>query len=477
MRLTKIFNLNDPGWGRGNPSGSGQSEQNNRPSQGLQDPSARPQDSSSPPKGEGLRPPQGDNPPDLDRVFEDFAKRLKSVFGDGSGGGNRRPPNNNNGRSPKRPVVPSPKLFRLGVIAAVVIGAGVWASSGFYIVREGQVGVVTQFGKYYRTVGPGFQWHIPSPIQSVQTVDVSRVRSFSVGYRDNARNKVLPESLMLTEDENIVDVQFDVQYRLKAGMPTEPTQRSAAADYLFETVSPDEAVRQAAETAMREVVGKQSMNKILYESRTQAAIDVRQLMQNILDRYHTGIEVITVAIQNVQPPEQVQAAFEDAIKAGQDNERQKNEGNAYASKVVPEARGHASRLIQDAEGYKAAVVGQAQGEADRFLSVEKAYAQAPAITRERMYISTMEELYSASSKVLLDTKSGNNMIYLPIDKIIGSQSKAVAAPVATESAGNATATTAPKSASSMAYREVAPSYGPSELTRDRNAFSRMRPAE
>lgn len=475
MRLTKIFNLNDPGWGRGNPSGSSSPEQGSR--QGQEgDSTSRPQDASpQPPKDNSSRPQQGDMPPDLDQVFDEFSKRLKSVFGSGnSGGGKPRSPRPPAG-GPRRPSAPSPKAFKFGAVAALVIAAGVWASSGFYIVREGQVGVVTQFGKYYRTVGPGFQWHIPAPIQSVQTVDVSRVRSFSVGYRDNARNKVLPESLMLTEDENIVDVQFDVQYRLKAGMPTEPTQRSAAADYLFETVSPDESVRQAAETAMREVVGKQSMNKILYESRTQAAIDVRQLMQNILDRYHTGIEVITVAIQNVQPPEQVQAAFEDAIKAGQDNERQKNEGNAYASKVVPEARGQASRLIQDAEGYKAAVIGEAKGAADRFLSVEKVYAQSPAITRERMYISTMEALYSSASKVLMDTKSGNNMIYLPIDKIIDKKSQTepqAAMAGASDSSSNTSATD-----SRSSYKEASPAYAPSELTRDRNAFRRIRPVE
>lgn len=236
---------------------------------------------------------------------------------------------------------------------------------------------------------------------------------------------------MLTEDENIVDVQFDVQYRLKAEMPLETGEYSPAADYIFRLVSPDESVRQAAETAMREVVGKQSMNKILYESRTAAAMDVMKLMQQILDRYQSGIEVTTVAIQNVQPPEQVQAAFEDAIKAGQDNERQKNEGNAYASKVIPEARGQASRMLQDAEGYRATVVGQAQGQAARFESIEKEYAKAPEITRERMYISTLEDVFKNASKVMVDTEGGNNMMYLPIDKLIEQTSSATSAPAAT----------------------------------------------
>ncbi|WP_204319024.1 FtsH protease activity modulator HflK [Pelistega ratti] len=413
--MMNIFNLNDSGWGRGNPSPpSGQD--NNKDN--------RPQDTHTPPRS------KEDAPPDLDQIFNDFSKRLSSVFG---GGGRGKSPNQQGGG--RRTPEPSPKMFKVGVVTIGVVALGIWLASGFFIVREGQLGVVTHFGKYDRTVSPGFQWHIPAPIEKVQVVDVATVRSFSVGYRENARNKVLPEALMLTEDENIVDVQFDVQYRLKADMGNSG-EPSAAADYLFKTVLPDEAVRQAAETAMREIVGKQSMNKILYESRTQAASDVRKLMQSILDRYQTGIEVITVAIQNVQPPEQVQAAFEDAIKAGQDNERQKNEGNAYASKVIPEARGQASRILQDAEGYKAAVVGQAQGAAERFVSIEKEYAQAPAITRERMYITTMEGVFSNASKVMIDTKESNNMMYLPIDKIIEQNSTSVqphaTAPTTTE---------------------------------------------
>lgn len=442
MRLTKIFNLNDPGWGRGNP--------NNTPGD------------KEPPK----RPSQEEGPPDLDQVFDDFSKRLKSVFGDK--GGRQGPPN-----KPSRPRPSSPKLFKFGSVAAIIIAAGVWGSSGFYIVREGQVGVVTQFGQYKSTVGPGFQWHIPNPIQDVELVDVSRVRSFSVGYRDNARNKVLPEALMLTEDENIVDVQFDVQYRLKAGMSTQAGMPSAAADYLFRTVSPDESVRQAAETAMREIVGKQSMNKILYESRTQAAIDVRQLMQQILDRYHTGIEVITVAIQNVQPPEQVQAAFEDAIKAGQDNERQKNEGHAYASKVIPEARGQASRILQDAEGYKAAVIGQAQGAAARFASVEKEYANAPEITRERMYLSTLEQVYANTSKVLLDAKGSNNMMYLPLDKLLNQVGNT--APSLSTEVQEVTTTSSSSSKSSPAVSTQRTMN--TDVGRDRGSLNRVRPMQ
>lgn len=387
MKDNKIMNLNDPDWGKGQPSDNSK----DRPKQ---------------------PPSSDDSPPELDQVFGELANKLRGIFDKDSKkrkGFGQTPP-----RGPKKPNRIFSKIGLFVIIIGLLIA---WLISGFYIVREGQVGVVTQFGKYSRTVAPGFQWHIPTPIESVEIVDISRVRSFSVGYRDNARNKVLPEALMLTEDENIVDVQFDVQYRLKADMQGSNGKNSPAANYLFETRAPDESVRQAAETAMREIVGKQSMNKILYESRTQAAIDVRKLMQQILDRYKTGIEVITVAIQNVQPPEQVQAAFEDAIKAGQDYERQKNEGYAYASKVIPEAHGRASRIQQEAEGYKAVVTQKATGEADRFSKIETEYSNAPEITRERMYLTAMESLLQSTPKIFVDSKNNSPLLYLPIDKL------------------------------------------------------------
>lgn len=463
LRLSKIFNLNDPGWGRGsNNSGNDNKGSNN--------------DNERPEPSRPKRPSHnGGNPPDLDQILGDLSKRIKSVFG-GSGGGNRPPrePFNQNNNTPSRQG-PSPRFAKFGIVFIIVGALLLWLASGFFIIREGQVGIVTQFGKYNRTVSPGFQWHIPNPIESVEMVDVAQVRSFSVGYRDSARNKVLPEALMLTEDENIVDVQFDVQYRLKADMNLAQGHHSAAADYLFRTVAPDEAVRQAAETAMREVVGKQSMNRILYESRTQAAIDVRILMQQILDRYRTGIEVITVAIQNVQPPEQVQAAFEDAIKAGQDNERQKNEGYAYASKVIPEARGQAQRIVQDAEGYKARVIGDAQGGAQRFTSIEREYRMAPEITRERMYISTIEQVYANASKVLVDTTGGNNMIYLPVDKLIEqSSAHAVNRQNTDTPSASQYSTTTNSSSTSGSHNASSSSTG---LSRDRNAFPRTRPGQ
>lgn len=374
-----MFNLNDPGWGRGNNNGS------------------------EPPR----RPNKGDGPPDLDEVWRDFNNRLGSLFGRkpkrGPFGGGDNGPGNGGGAAqfPKG----SPKM----VAVIIVILIGLWLASGFVIVQEGQVAVVTKFGKYTKTLPPGLQWRLPYPIESHQTVNISQLRTFEVGFRGTARNKVLPESLMLTTDENIVDLQFVVQYRLVS---------TGAPDYLFKTSQPDESVRQASETAMREIVGKKPMDFVLYSGRTEVATEVQKLAQSILDRYETGIQISTVAIQNVQPPEQVQAAFDDAVKAGQDRERQINEGNAYSNKVLPEAQGQVARMIQEAEGYRAKVIGDAQGDTSRFASVEAQYAKAPDITRERMYLSTMQQILENTSKIMVDSQASNNMLYLPLDKIM-----------------------------------------------------------
>ncbi|OXR48480.1 FtsH protease activity modulator HflK [Pusillimonas sp. T2] len=401
MRLmSKIFNLNDPGWGRG---------------KGGNEPPRKPDNN------------QGNNggPPDLDEVWRDFNNRVGSLFGRkgrrGGGGGYQ-----GGGGNPVQLPKGSPKL----VVGGLVVLVGLWLASGFVVVQEGQVAVVTKFGKYVKTLNPGLQWHMPYPIEEHQTVNISQLRTFEVGFRGSARNKVLPESLMLTTDENIVDVQYVVQYRL---MP------NGAPDYLFKTVDPDESVRQAAETAMRDVVGRQPMDSVLYSARTQIAADVQRLAQEILDRYQTGIQVSTVAIQNVQPPEQVQAAFDDAVKAGQDRERQINEGNAYASRVIPEAQGQAARLVQEAEGYRVSVVSRAEGDGARFSSIEAEYAKAPEVTRERMYLSTMQSILEKSSKVFIDSESSNNMLYLPLDKIM--QQAARNPDAATQSASASSAST------------------------------------
>jgi membrane protease subunit HflK len=382
--ISKLFNLNDPGWGRGNGGGNNGN-------------------GSEPPRRPDNRP---DGPPDLDEVWRDFNNKLGSLFG-------RRPRRGGNrygggGPGTGGPSLPkgSPKMLA----GLVVVAVGLWLASGFLVVQEGQVAVVTKFGKYTQTLGPGLQWHMPYPVEAHQTVNISQLRTFEVGFRGTGRNKVLPESLMLTTDENIVDMQYVVQYRL---MP------EGAPNYLFNTADPDESVRQAAETSMREVVGRKTMDFVLYEGRTEVATEVQRLTQDILDRYRTGIQISTVAIQNVQPPEQVQAAFDDAVKAGQDRERQINEGNAYANKILPETDGTVARMLQDAEGYRARVVGQAQGDAARFTSIESEFSKAPQVTRERLYLSTMQDILSNTSKVLVDTQAGNNLLYLPLDKIMG----------------------------------------------------------
>lgn len=376
--MSNILNLNDPGWGRGNKN-----------------------EGSEPPR----RPDRGEGPPDLDEMWRDFNNRLGSLFGRKPGrGGNRFGGGGSGGPGAQLPKG-SPKLFAVGAVIAILL----WLASGFLIVQEGHVAVVTHFGKYKKTLPPGLQWRQPYPIEADETVNIAQLRTFEVGYRGTSRNKVLPESLMLTTDENIIDLQFVVQYRL---------QPTGAPDYLFKTRQPDESVRQAAETAMREIVGRKPMDFVLYSGRTEVALEVQALAQSILDRYDTGIQISTVAIQNVQPPEQVQAAFDDAVKAGQDRERQINEGTAYASKVLPEAEGQVARMIQQSEGYRAKAIGDAQGDTSRFTSIEAEFSKAPEVTRERMYLSTMQEILGATSKVLIDSESSNNMLYLPLDKMI-----------------------------------------------------------
>jgi len=289
----------------------------------------------------------------------------------------------------------------------------VWIASGFYIVDASQRGVVLRFGRQVEITDAGPRWHLPYPIEAVEVVNLSQVRTVEVGYRDNEKNKMLKESLMLTDDENIVDIQFAVQYYLK-----DP------AEYLFNNRMGDDketVVRQVAETAIREVVGRSKMDFVLYEGREQVAADTTKLIQDILDRYKSGIIISKVTMRNAQPPEQVQAAFDDAVKAGQDRERQKNEGQAYANDVVPRAKGAAARLMQEADGYKQRVIADAEGDASRFKQILVEYEKAPQVTRERMYQDMKQQLLTSTSKVLIDQKSGgSNLLYLPLDKLIQS---------------------------------------------------------
>ncbi|MDE2618379.1 MAG: FtsH protease activity modulator HflK, partial [Burkholderiales bacterium] len=362
------------------------------------------------------QPGQAGGPPDLDELWRDFNQKLGQLFG-GKGAGSRPPSGGGHNGGPGG--LPG-FLGNLGL--GVVLGGAllVWLGTGFFIVQEGQQAVITQFGKYKSTVGAGFNWRLPYPIQRHELIFVTQIRSVDVGRDVVIKATGLRESAMLTADENIVEIKFAVQYRL-----------NDARAYLFESRDPASAVVQAAETAVREVVGKMKMDSALSEERDQIAPRVRKLMQDILDRYKVGIEVVGINLQQggVRPPEQVQAAFDDVLKAGQERERLKNEAQAYANDVVPRAIGTASRLKEEAEGYKSRIVAQAQGDGQRFRSVLAEYQKAPQVTRDRLYLESMQQIYSNVTKVLVDSKQGSNLLYLPLDKIMQLGGDEAAAPL------------------------------------------------
>lgn len=397
-----VFNLNDPRWGRNDdasppPSSGGRSDES---------------DTKLPHEKEPKHPsrPHNQQPPDLDEVWRDLNKKLNAFFGGksgGSGGGGFQPDMKNAGAG-------------IGLIAVVLLI--IWLGTGIFIVREGQQAVVTRFGKFEKIAYAGFNWRLPYPIERHESVFVTQIRSADVGRDTVIKSTGLRESAMLTEDENIVEIKFAVQYRL-----------SDARAWLFESRNPEGAVIQAAETAVREVVGKMRMDIALAEERDQIAPRVRALMQQILDRYKVGVEVVAINLQQggVRPPEQVQAAFDDVLKAGQERERVKNEAEAYANDVVPRAVGAASRLKEEADAYKAKIVAQAEGDAQRFLSLQAEYQKAPLVTRERLYIESMQQVYSSVTKVLIDSRQGGNLLYLPLDKLM---QNTVAPPVAAENA-------------------------------------------
>ncbi len=355
-------------------------------------------------------------PPDLEELWRDFNRRLAGMFGNKGGGGGDAG-GDGGGRMPSI----SPKQFGGGVGILLVLVAAVWLASGFYIIDASQRGVVLQFGAYKESTEPGLRWRMPWPVQSHEIVNVTGVRTVEVGYRGSDKNKVLKEALMLTDDENIVNVQFAVQYLL-----------SDPQAYLFNNRYPDEAVMQAAETAIREVVGKSKMDFVLYEGRDQIAANTQKLIQDVLDRYKTGILIRSVNMQGTQPPEQVQAAFDDAVKAGQDRERQKNEGEAYANDVIPRARGAASRLMEEATGYRQRIIVTAEGDASRFKQILAEYSKAPEVTRSRMYLETVQQVYANTSKVMLDSKGPGNLLYLPLDKLMQAAGAVTAAPTAVD---------------------------------------------
>ncbi|OIN94460.1 MAG: HflK protein [Comamonadaceae bacterium CG1_02_60_18] len=422
-----VFNLNDPRWGRGDEKPvDGAAPPGNEP--GSQPPVNEPE---PPRSNEDRRPRGGTNqgPPDLDELWRDFNRKLGGLFGNARPGARGGAPGGGSGRSGGGGLGGfQPDMKNAGIGAGLILGVIVliWLGTGFFIVQEGQQAVITQFGKYHSTVGAGFNWRLPYPIQRHELVFVTQIRSVDVGRDVIIKATGLRESAMLTEDENIVEIKFAVQYRL-----------NDARAFLFESRNPTDAVVQAAETSVREVVGKMKMDSALAEERDQIAPRVRALMQNILDRYKVGIEIVGINLQQsgVRPPEQVQAAFDDVLKAGQERERAKNEAQAYANDVVPRAVGAASRLKEESDAYKARIAAQAQGDAQRFKAVLAEYQRAPQVTRDRMYIDAMQQMYSNVTKVLVDSRQGSNLLYLPLDKLMqatapGTSDVAVSVPAA-----------------------------------------------
>jgi len=357
---------------------------------------------------------RNDGPPDLDELWRDFNRKLSGLLGGKAGRGG--PPQRDPGEGGPS-FQPDMKSAGIGAGLIGLVVLVVWAGSGFFIVQEGQQAIITTFGRYSATVDAGFQWRFPYPFQAHETVSVTQLRSIEVGRNTVGQTTGLRDSSMLTQDENIIDIRFTVQYRLKD-----------AKNYLFENRDADKAVEQASESSVREIVGKSKVDSVLYEARDAIAADLVKSIQGQLDRLKAGILVVAVNVQNVQVPEQVTAAFNDAVKAGADRDRFKNEGQAYASDVIPKARGTAARLREEADGYSQRVVAQAEGDAQRFRSVLTEYQKAPAVTRDRMYIDTMQQVYSNVSKVLVDSRNGSNLLYLPLDKLI---QQATAAPTGT----------------------------------------------
>jgi modulator of FtsH protease HflK len=326
--------------------------------------------------------PGGGGPPDLDEML----KRLKARFGGGGNGGPAR------GGSSGGPTLPKATV---GLAIAVIVG--IWLFSGVYVVDEQERGVVLRFGEYDRTATPGIGWRAPWPIESMERINVTQVR------------QVTDRQSMLTKDENIVDVELTVQYRV-----------SAVEDFLFNVADPDLTLQQATKSAVRETVGRSEMDFILTAGRQAIADQSKIILQETLDGYKSGLVVTEVNLQQAQPPEAVQAAFADAIKAREDQERLKNEAEAYSNDRLPKARGAAARQIEEATGYRDNVLARAQGEAARFSALVAEYRRAPAITRERLYLDSMSQVMTGSSKIMIDVDQGNPMFYLPLDQLMKS---------------------------------------------------------
>jgi membrane protease subunit HflK len=419
LRLRAILSMNDPRWGRGDGNGAKQ----------------RPNEPKRPQNGK-----DGDGPPDLDEMWRDFNRRLSSIFGrKGTGGGAGRP---DNGRGAR---------IGVGIVIGVLIA--IYLGSGVFVVQDGQAGVVTQFGKYRYTATQGVHWRLPYPFEAQELVNIGDVRSVEIGRNNVVRLANVKDSSLLTHDADIVDVRFAVQYQVRS-----------ATDYLFRSVDPDQSVTLAAQAAVRNIVGARSTDDILYQDREAIRQQLTDAIQHSLDESQTGLVVTGVTIQGVQAPEQVQAAFDDAAKAHQDRERAKADAQAYANDL-PHAQADAARLVDEAKTYSDQVVAQAQGDAERFKQVYEQYSKAPAVIRERMYLDTMQHIYSNTTKVFVDSKAGNNVLYLPLDKLVeATRQRAAEAAAAANAASGGAAISAPAAIVPQAASGAAASAAASAAT-------------
>ena len=339
----------------------------------------------------------GQTPPELDQVIIDFKKKFSGVFGG-------KPPSNSD--TPRLPSVGGLKYIFILVLL-------VWVLSGIYIIDPAEKGVVLRFGAFQEETGQGPHWHLPYPIETLNRVNVEQIRTAQIGYRDAISNRrggnVSSESLMLTKDENMIDAKFAVQYKI-----------NDVQAYLFNVANPDMTLRHVVESAIRQVVGKNTMDFVLTEGRVEIAEDIKEKSQELLDVYQTGLQITTVNMQDAQPPEQVQASFSDAVKAREDKQRLINEAQTYANDILPKSRGKAARMLEESKAYKSEVVSKSEGEASRFAQILAEYEKAPEVTRERLYRETMENVFANTSKVIVDSKA-NSMMYLPIDKLINAK--------------------------------------------------------
>lgn len=338
------------------------------------------------------RPP---SPPDLDEVLKGIQEKLGGWLGGDKGSG---------GGSPGRPG--SAQFASLFVAVVLVL----WGLTGIYVVDEGSRGVVTRFGAFVDTTQPGLHWHVPAPVERVDVVNMEQQRFLEIGYRSGGRAQSLgsvpKEAMMLTQDENIIDIRLAVQYQIKD-----------AKAYLFNVADPDLTLKQVIESAQRAVIGKNTMDFVLTEGRSNIADEIKTEIQRTLDDYETGIRVSSVNLVDAQPPDEVQNAFEDAIKAREDEQRLKNEAEAYANEVVPKARGAAARLLEESEAYRQKAVAKAEGESSRFQQLLTEYEKAPDVTRERLYLETMQDIIGQTGAMVVDVKGANNLLYLPVDRL------------------------------------------------------------